>query len=90
MFSLSQHPPHSYLPPSLFPFITLSLSPPAAAVGHEKNWTQLRKQVYDNMSAYLARKEERIRLKAGEDISELDVPDPLSEPPDKKIKTDQE
>ena len=27
------------------------------------NWSQLRKHVYDNMSAYLARKEERIQTR---------------------------
>lgn len=69
---------------------TLSLSPPSLpdAVGSEKNWSQMRKQVYDNMSSYLARKEERLRVK--QTISELQEPDPdrPAQPPDKKIRID--
>ena len=71
----------------------LSLSPshPQGAVGSEKNWSQMRKQVYDNMSSYLARKEERLRVRAGQGISELaQEPDTetSAEPPDKKLRID--
>ena len=60
------------------------------ALGQEKDWNQLRKQVYDNMSAYLARKEDRIRSKGVEVVTELSEPDLFSEPPDKKVRIDNE
>ena len=68
----------------------ISPPPPQGAVGSEKNWSQLRKQVFDNMSAYLTRKEERLKSKGEQTISELQEPDTDTpvEPPDKKIKTD--
>ena len=48
----------------------------------------MRKQVYDNMSSYLARKEERLRVRAGQGISEEPGTDTPAEPPDKKIRID--
>ena len=59
-------------------------------MGSEKNWSQLRKQVFDNMSAYLSRKEERMRGKGEQTISEVQElnTDTPAEPPDKKIKID--
>ena len=68
--------------------ISLSLSLPQGAVGSEKNWSQMRKQVYDNMSSYLARKEERLRVRAGQGITEEPGTDAPAEPPDKKIRID--
>ena len=85
-FSLSSSPYPVSFP---FLFLILPLLTPGA-VGQEKDWNQLRKQVHDNMSAYLARKEERIRLKAVEGVTELPEPDLFSEPPDKKIRIDNE
>lgn len=70
----------------------LSLSPPIlqGAMGSERNWSELRKQVYDNMSAYLTRKEERLKGKTEHAIIEHEelAPDSsvLAEPPDKKVK----
>ena len=77
-------------------YIVISINPPpppppispAGAAGQEKNWTQLRKQVFDNMSSYLARKEERLRGKAVDECSGDHEPELPTEPPDKKIKVD--
>ena len=91
IISLSPPTPLLALPPSLPLSLSLSPSLPQGAVGSEKNWSQMRKQVYDNMSSYLARKEERLRVRAGQGISEL-VQEPdtetSAEPPDKKLRID--
>ena len=56
-----------------------------------KDWNQMRKQVFDNMGSYLARKEERIKSKtqfnvpAGSDRREQNDSD-SSKPPEKRIK----
>ena len=42
---------------------------PSDCVSREANWSQLRKHVFDNMSAYLAHKEERIKTREAQKAS---------------------
>ena len=47
-------------------FALTILHPTAGCVGKGRDYSQLRKRLFDNMSAYLTRKEERIRGKESE------------------------
>ena len=55
-----------YYPPPPPPPLSL------AGVGKEKTFTDLRKHIFDNMSSYLARKEERIREQEERKTTRLD------------------
>ena len=50
------------------------------------NWSQLRKHVFDNMSAYLARKEERIQTREAQKAAREE----LKQKPAKMPKLEQE
>ena len=62
---------------------------PSAECGEGMDWSSLRKTTIDNMTDYLARKEERIRQKTKPPTVTSHTPDTTTPqpPPDKKIKT---